>query len=47
VPKKKPAREEKVVDLLQALRESARLGGTAGTAKRKPAGSTTRRRKAG
>jgi DNA end-binding protein Ku len=47
IPKKKPAKEEKVVDLLQALRESAGLGGKGGATKRKPAGAAARQRKAG
>jgi DNA end-binding protein Ku len=48
LPKKKPAKEEKVVDLLQALRESAGLGGKGrgGVSKGKPAGAQ-RQRKAG
>jgi DNA end-binding protein Ku len=47
IPKNKPAKEEKVVDLLQALRESAGLGGKRGASKRKPAGVAARQRKAG
>ncbi|TCR82431.1 Ku protein [Rhizobium sp. BK376] len=48
LPKGKPAKEEKVVDLLQALRESAGLGGKGkgGAPKGKPAGAQ-RQRKAG
>lgn len=47
LPAKKPRKEEKVVDLMKALRESARLGGNPTKAPKGKASPSTRQKKAG